>query len=329
MSLKKVIACIRRNKAFLITSHTNMEGDALGSELAFYQLLKKLNKSAVIVNEDNLPPEYIFLPRKEKIIKYRDNLTPVRFDCFVTLDCSDLSRTGEVYRLNRVKKPILNIDHHISNNNFGGVNWVEPKASSCSEMVYKLYQAMRVPLDVHSATALYTGIVADTGSFRYSNTSAFTHKAVSKLLKFKLDIPGIYKHIYEDIPYEDMKLLSKILPGMRREAEGKLIWFEVRQKMLRKTFSFDISEYILSFGRAIKGAEVVVLFKENLGVKDEIRMNFRSQGKVDVNKIAQCFGGGGHKTASGATTHGRIDDVRRKVLAKIRENLKGTVPADS
>jgi phosphoesterase RecJ-like protein len=327
MSLKKVVACIKNNKNFLITSHTNLEGDALGSELAFYNLLKKLGKTATVINEDSLPYGYNFFPQKNKLIKYKDNLKNIEFDCFVALDCSDLNRTGEVYRLNSKKKTILNIDHHISNKKFGNINWVEPHASSCSEMIYKLYQALRLPIDKDTAILLYTGILTDTGSFRYSNATSFTHKVVSRLLKFNLDIPQIYKSVYENIPFEDIKLITRILPGLRQEAKGRVIWFQIKQNMLRnKKLSFDLSEYILSFGRAIKDAQVVVLFKENLGVKNEIRVNFRSQGKVDVNKIASFFGGGGHKTASGATVKGNIGQVRRRVLAKIKEDLKGTVP---
>lgn len=322
MSLKKVVDCVKKHKNFLITSHTNLEGDAFGSELAFFNLVRKLGKAATVINEDNLPYGYDFLPQKNKLIKYKDNLKGIEFDCFVALDCSDLSRTGEVYRLNSEKKTILNIDHHISNRKFGNINWVEPHASSCSEMIYKLYNALRVPLDKDTAIFLYTGILADTGSFRYSNVSSFTHRAVSELLKFNLDVPRIYKSVYENIPFEDMKLLGKILPGMRRDVKGRIVWFQVKQNILRnKKLSFDLSEHILSFGRAVKDAQVVVLFKENLGVKNEIRVNLRSQGKVDVNMIAQLFGGGGHKTASGATIHGKIDDVRRRVLAKIKENL--------
>ena len=322
MSLKKVAACVKKHKNFLITSHTNPEGDALGSELAFYNLIRKLGKSATVINEDKLPYGYDFLPLKDKLKKYKDNLKNIVFDCFVVLDCSDLSRTGEVYRLNSGRKPVLNIDHHISNQEFGNINWIEPHVSSCSEMIYKLYKALRVPLDKNAAVLLYTGMLTDTGSFRYSNTSSFTHQAVSELLKFNLNIPQIYKSIYENMLFEDMQLLSRILPAIKQEAKGRIVWCQIKQNVLRnRKLSFDLSEHILSFGRAIKGAEVVALFKENLGVKNEIRINLRSQGKVDVNRIAQFFGGGGHKTASGATVKGNIDNVRRRVLAKIKESL--------
>jgi len=336
MSLKKAVARIKSHKNFLITSHTNLEGDALGSELAFSRLLQALGKGATIVNEDNYSPQYGFLPGINKINKFnrkffaegesakggKSNIKGINFDCLAFLDCSDPSRSGEVSRLNTANKTTLNIDHHISNSQFADTNWVDARASSCSEMIYKLYRALRIPLDTEAAILLYTGMLTDTGSFRYSNTSSFTHKVISELLKFNLDIPQIYKSVYESIPFKDAQLFSKILPDMRREAQGKVIWFQLKQGTLRnKKLSFDLSEHILSFGRAIKDAQVVVLFKENLSAKNEIRVNFRSQGEVDVNAIAGFFGGGGHKTASGATIHGKIDDVRKKVLAKIKQSL--------
>ncbi len=323
MSLKKVIACVRKNKSFLITAHTNLEGDALGAELAFARLVERLGKKATIVNEDDIPYGYNFLPGVNKVLKYGRSAKETGFDCFVVLDCSDLKRTGEVYRINLSRKPVLNIDHHISNEKFGDINWVEPHASSCCEMVYKLYEKLNVPLDKDAAMPLYVGILTDTGSFRYSNCSSLTHAIVAKLLKSNLDVREIYQNVYENIPFADMQLLSRILPTVKRQAQGKIVWFQLKRNLLKnKKLSFDLSEHILSFGRAIKDAQVVVLFKENLGVKDEVRINFRSHGKVDVNRIAKAFGGGGHKTASGATVKGKIDSIRRKVLAKIREELR-------
>lgn len=323
MSLKKAIACIKSNNNFLITTHTNLEGDALGSELAFYRLLKRLGKGATIINEDDLPYGYDFLSDIKNIKKFKPNIKDVVFDCFVVLDCSDLKRTGEVYRLNTDNKLILNIDHHISNEKFGDVNWVEPNISSSCEMIYRLYKTLRIPFDKDTATFLYVGILTDTGSFHYPNTTRLTHKAISELLRFNLDITQIYKNVYENIPFKDMQLLIKILPTINYQFHGKVAWFQIKKNLLKnKKLSFDLTEYVLGFARAIKDVEVAVLFKENLGTKDEIRVNLRSQGKIDVNRIASYFGGGGHKTASGATVHGKIDQVRKKVLAKIRESLR-------
>jgi phosphoesterase RecJ-like protein len=322
MSLKKLVASIKRNKYFLITTHTNPEGDALGSELAFYRLLKMMGKRALIVNDDKLPCAYNFLPGINKIKKFKTKHGAIKFDCFIILDCSDLRRCGETYKINIYNKPIINIDHHISNERFGDINWVEPYASSTSEMIYKIYKKLRIPLDRKAALSLYVGIITDTGSFRYSNTAALTHKIAAELIKFKLDVPRIYKNIYENIPFPDMKLLNKILSNVKRQFHGKIAWFQIEQSLLKdRIIAIDLTEHILSFARAIKDVEVAVLFKENFRGKRQVRVNLRSQGKIDVNRIARFFGGGGHKTASGCTVEGRIEDVTRKVLKKIRESF--------
>ena len=325
MSLKKICASVKQYNNFLITVHTSPEGDALGAELAFYNLVKKLGKSAVIINEDALPYGYDFLPGNNLILrpgKGCKNINIADFDCFVVLDCADLKRTGSVYKLNSGNNPVLNIDHHISNRNFGSVNWVEPGASSCSEMVYKLYKRLRLRIDKETALLLYTGIMTDTGSFRYSNTSGFTHKVVADLLQSGLDVAQVYRNTYENIPQPDIRLLLKVLPEIRFYCRGRIAWFKIKKQLLKSGKPrVDLADLILSFGRAIKEVEVVALFKENLGENDEVRVNLRSQGKVDVNKVASFFGGGGHKTAAGCTLHGDIAKISRKVLNKIKESF--------
>jgi phosphoesterase RecJ-like protein len=182
---------------------------------------------------------------------------------------------------------------------------------------------MRVPFDRDSALLLYAGMLTDTGSFRYSNTTSFTHKAVSELLSFDINSNQIYRKIYENIPFTDMQLLSKTLAGIHIDSGGRIAWVSIPAKLLRhKKLSFDLGDHILSFIRSIKDVQVSALFRENLGRKNEIRLNLRSNGLVDVNKIAQAFGGGGHKTASGCTMTGTLADVRKKVITKIRQNLK-------
>jgi len=299
----------------------NMEGDALGSEIAFYRLLKGLGKQAIIVNSDNVPTEYNFLPGVNEVRKFRNNLKDIKFDCFAILDCSGLRRCGEVSKMYRDNKTLLNIDHHVSNEGFGDINWIDPDSSSCSEMVYKLYKKLCLPLDRDTATLLYVGILTDTCSFHYPNTSSLTHRVASELLKYNLDIAQIYKNVYENIPFKDMQLLIKILPTMKRQFGGKIVWFQIKQDLLKrhKGVSFDLTEHVLNFARAIKDVEVAVLFKENLG---RVRVNLRSQGKINVNRIARFFGGGGHKTASGATVYGKIEDVVRMVLNKIKQSFK-------
>jgi len=232
MGLARAVRLIKRSKYFLITTHTNAEGDALGSLLAFYRLVQALGKKAVMVTGDKVPYGYDFIPGINKVRKLSPKLRQIKFDCFVALDCSDLARCGGVRGLNQEKRPVINIDHHISNDRFGDINWVEPHCSSTSEMIYRLYKEMRLPYRRDTALALYTGMMTDTGSFRYPNTTSFTHQAVAELLKCGLNVTAIHKSVYENIPLPDARLLSRILPGMKEELGGKIIWFEIKRGLL-------------------------------------------------------------------------------------------------
>ncbi|MCK9430249.1 MAG: bifunctional oligoribonuclease/PAP phosphatase NrnA [Candidatus Omnitrophica bacterium] len=323
MGLKRICASIRKYNNFLITAHTNLEGDALGSELSFYSLIRKLGKQGVILNEDGIPYGHDFLPGIKKIRKLDDKSSSIKFDCLVVLDCADLKRTGGVYRINKNNKPVLNIDHHISNRGFGDAHWVDPQASSCSEMIYRIYKQMRIPISRPEAICLYTGMMTDTGSFRYSNTSSFTHQAVAELLKFNINVPLIYRYVYENLAMDETKLLIKLLPQISFSVGGRIAYFKLKRNLLKNgAISMDLGDQLLSFGRSIKGVEVVLLFKESPGVKNQVRINLRSHGKVDVNKIAAIFGGGGHKTAAGCTAHGETNQVVKQVLASIQRVLK-------
>lgn len=320
MSLEKIAAALKKGDNFLISCHTGPEGDALGAALALRMALKKMGKRSFVISEDPVSPEYAFLPGIGDILKYRPR--GVQFDYFAAVDCTDLKRTGEVWRLIK-DQPVLNIDHHISNQRFGSVNWVEPKSSSTCEMIWRLYKKLSLPIDKPAAVCLYAGIMTDTGSFRYSNTTVTAHLAAADLIRRGASVRDAYRSVYENIPCRDARFLVRVLSDMHCQERGRVVWFQLRHNALKdKKLSFDLTEELLSFARAIKGAKVVLLFKENLGEKDEVRVNFRSQGEVDVNKIAAMFGGGGHKNASGATCRGRIDDIRRRVLAKVKDALK-------
>lgn len=327
MKQDAVTAFIRGHRRFLVTVHANLDGDALGAELAFARLLKKLGKSAVCVNDDKTPPYgYEFLPGLRSIRYYRQGQKLPACDCLVVLDCSDLKRTGQAAAFAAESVPILNIDHHVSNSGFGAVNWVEPGASCTCELVYALYKRLGVQIDRQSALLLYTGILTDTGSFRFSTTQPLTHRIAAELLESGISASDVYKKIYSSVPYEDMQLLGRILPTMQREAGGKIIWFQLPKTLFegRGALSFDLSESILNFARSVKGVEVVVLFKENQAAGREVRVNFRSQGKIDVNKFAALFGGGGHRAAAGATIKGKsLDLARGMVVARLKKAVNG------
>jgi len=324
MILKKTVACLKKHKNFILTTHTNPEGDAIGSELALGRLLRSMGKRVTVVNPGPIPEEYLFLPGTRSVkVMGAFNASKVPCDCFVTVDCSDLFRCGSVAPLHSKAQTVLNIDHHVSNGYFGSVNWVEPRASSTAEMIYRLYKTVRKPFDRQCALLLYTGIMTDTGSFRYSNTTSVTHAAACEFLRYGIRPHIIYGHAYENIPSTHLGTLQKIIATMRQDSTGRLIWLKIKRSFFKPAVPFfDFSEYVLTLARAVKGVEVALLFKEQAHAKEGIRISFRSQGQVDVNAIARSFGGGGHPSASGCVMPGTINEVSRVVIAKVLKEIK-------
>ncbi len=311
---KKLIAELKKKnlKVFVVSAHIHLEGDALGSELAVASLLRRMGKTVYVVNDDRVPAEYLFLPGIRTI---RHGTVFPSYDAAVLVDCSDASRIGKLSRSIREDKPLINIDHHISNVRFGSINWVNPKASCASEMVYQLFEALGVRINRQEAVLLYTGILADTGSFRYASTSAETHRVAAHLLEFGVDVYGIYQRLYENFSYETVKALAGVVRGMRRDRTGKVAWVQVPAALGKKyPVLSEQTDEIIRFARAVAGVEVALLFKE-IKRGREVRVNFRSRGRVDVNALAHGFGGGGHRMASGCTLRGALKGVIAKVVS--------------
>jgi len=307
--LREVVKKIQQGKRFLITAHVSLEGDALGSELAAYRLLRKLGKTAVIYNNDSTPEIYKFLPYSRVV---KNSVEKDHFDVALVLDCSDSSRTGKVKDyLSRVGC-IVNVDHHISNTFFGDVNWVDPAASSACEMLYALCKKTNV-MDEHIALCLYTGIFTDTGNFTYTNTTKRTHRVVADLMHFGLCPRMIYEHTHSLCEDKDLKLIGKVIASLKFDPSRKICWAVIGRWEEK---SYDLTEVIFSIMRLLKNVEVLILFKHI--EKNRIRVNFRSRPTVDVNKIAQFFGGGGHKSASGTTIEDTLPHVEKKVISFVK-----------
>jgi phosphoesterase RecJ-like protein len=186
-------------------------------------------------------------------------------------------------------------------------------------MIYELYKEMRIPLDTSKALCLYVGILTDTGSFHYSNTSPRTMKIAADLMQYDLEVDKIYKGIYQNIPFLDARLLTKIISDMKSDMNGKIVWFRIKKSFFKtEKTSIDLAEHVLNFGRLIKEAEVIALFREKL--EGRVRINLRSK-RCNVNRIAKAFGGGGHKNASGANIEGSLTKVEQMVIAKIKQQL--------
>lgn len=318
--IKEILQTIKQHRNFLITTHIKLEGDALGSVLSLRDILLYLKKKADIVVQDRIPCEYKFLPH----IQYIKNVKEVNFsdyEVLFALDTSSQQRCLKVIKSFGKDKIIVNIDHHISNTCFGSINWIDPEASSTTEMLYRLYQRLNIPLDKLRATWLYVGILTDTGSFRYPNTNAKTFQLAGRLVNYGLDVNRIYQSIYYNFTLKQIRMLNQIISTLKSDRSGRIVWFKMSRDFPDNTY--ELSDEILDLGRMIKQAEVVVLFRENPYQRGNIRVNLRSKGRVDVDMIARIFGGGGHHTASGFSIKETLTRAEKIVIGKIKQILKG------
>lgn len=319
MSIAKVVSAIQRHKRFLVSGHVDPEADTVGSQLALASLLRRLGKEVVIVDQDPLPDSCAFLPRLKQITLLKD-LKKKSFkkpDCAIIVDCPTLERIGKVKELITDEMTVINIDHHISNTMFGDVNWVDLEAAADGEMIFDIFNKFRMKLTKDEAVIIYTSILIDTGSFRYSNTTARTHIIAAELIKHGLDTNGIFEHLFELRPFPATRLLGLSLLTIKRSKDGKIVWLWLTNKMLKQVDAkFDDAENFINYARAVKGCKVALFFKET-AQKGMIKVSFRGKRGIDVNKIAAKFGGGGHARAAGCTIKATAKEAQTKVLREV------------
>lgn len=319
MSIEQVIDVIKNYDSFLVTSHLGPDGDGIGSQFALAALIKGMGKSAFIVNEDPLPEIYGFLPKLW--CQTKDFGRPLNFEAVFVIECTDLYRIGKVAGLITENMVVVNIDHHVSNEKFGKVNWVDSSRSSVSEMIYELYQRLNRPIGKDEALFLYLAIVAETGSFRYANTTSSSHRVTGELLNLGVKPAEVAERLYEAGSVASMKLLGLALLTIQLSDDGKIAWLCVTRDMLAKARAKpEETEGFVNYARAIKGVKVALFFRETER-PNEVKVSFRSKDPIDVEKIAKAFGGGGHPRAAGCTAEGRMDGVIPIVVGKAKEAI--------
>jgi phosphoesterase RecJ-like protein len=317
--LEKIAQIIKENNSFLITSHIRPDGDSIGSQLALGRILERLGKEVMIVNHDPVPPVYDFLPGSEKIV--RKLCSPRDFEIAFVLDSPDFSRLGSTKELVKKAKVIVNIDHHLGNGEFGKYNYIDVQASAVGEEIYELLNLMELEIDKEIALYLYVGILADTGSFQQSNTTARTHEITARLIELGNVKPAeIYHRIYEIQPPSVIKLLGMTLATLGISRDGQIAWMIVTGEMFKRSKTTPAAtENFINYVRSVGGNRVAVLFIEMPA--DEVKVSFRSQDRINVNAIARTFGGGGHLRAAACTIKGDLPEVKKMVLAKVRQEL--------
>jgi len=316
----EIVSVINSCRNFLITSHIRLDGDAIGSELAMYHTLRNLGKEAVVYNQDETPEIYKFLPGSEFIVNTLESLE--KFDVVFVLDCSKIDRIGnESHRVSAAVKKMINIDHHISNGGFCDISLIDSEASSTGEILYRLLEKMGVALTENIATNLYTAILTDTGSFRYSNTGRDTFTIAGTLVEKGADPQLIAQRIYEMNPPAKIKLLTKVLETFESDWDEKISSIVVTRKMIEEAGALpEHTEGFVDFARSIEGVEVAVFYNEMS--ENNFRISLRSKGRINVERVARKFGGGGHANASACMIEGNIDTVKRRIVTCIVNQQK-------
>ena len=313
--LRRIAEEIRGRRSFLISTHQNPEGDAIGSVLALGLALKSLGKEALILTQDPVPEVLAFLPGSGEIV----HQAPVNrgFDIALAVDCGDRPRLGEEFSKVQGIGKIINIDHHVSNGFFGDLNLIDPKASSAAEIIYDLIQALPAPFTREVAENIYTGLLTDTGSFHYSNTSPKTFSVARACMLAGVDPWEVSQKIYDTQPLPRLRLLPRVLDTLELLENGRVSSMVVTQQMLKETVAtVAMTEDFINFARSVQGVEVALLFREVTSRK--YRVSMRSRRAVDVARIAGQFQGGGHPAASGCTVEGSLSEVRTQVLEVVK-----------
>ena len=314
--ISEIIKAINEGQSFLITAHIRLDGDALGSELALYLMLKELGKKAVVYNQDRTPERYEFLPAAHNISHSLNNVE--QYDTCFVLDCSDLTRVGdEAENIRKIKK-LINIDHHVSNSGFCSLKMLDAKASSTGELVFRLMREMRFKMSRNICTNLYAAIITDTGSFRYSSTTKETFLAAGILVGEGASPQRIAENIYESDSPARLKLLAKALSTLSLDLESRVGSMVVtRQDLMETGAAWEHTEGFVDISRTVKGIEVSVLYTQR--GEDSFKLSLRSKVKVNVEKVAKKFGGGGHVHAASCRMKGDIETIKSQIIEAVRE----------
>jgi bifunctional oligoribonuclease and PAP phosphatase NrnA len=312
IAAREIAERIRSGRNFLITGHRNPDGDALGSGIALQRLIRRMGKEARVVVRDGFAKPLLNIPGADEVV-VSDTLPPDypnAYDALFTMECPEVHRTG--YSV--LPGPVINIDHHLGNEMYGEINYLDIDAPAVGERVLQLNNKyLHVPLDRDTAIAMYVSLATDTGFFRYHNTTLRTFEAAEELVRAGV-VPGdVSLWINESVTAGSVKLLGLCLNTLEMHAGGRIATIELPKRFFTEAdASPEDTEGIVNYGRTIDGVLVSILLKE--GDAAETRASLRAKPGVDVQQVAARFGGGGHKAASGCTVPLPMAEAKKKLV---------------
>ncbi len=318
--LSEVVELIDSKHRFAITSHVRPDGDSVGSSLALMLMLQELNKDAVVVMRDHIPRAYQTLPGARRVQRINQFDHPHQYDAVFVIECSDIDRPGLP---GLSEQFVVNIDHHTTTVRFGDINWIDSTASAVGEMIYNLCKATGARVTAEIAECIYAALLTDTGSFHFPNTTARTLKVASELIRLGANPARISRAIYYSQPFSKLKLMGLALSSLQRDQTGRIAYLAVTQQMLAAAQATEEdADGLANYPLAVADIDVVLFLKE---VRPNVyRASLRSKDAINVAKIAEYFGGGGHRNAAGCTVEGRLEEIQRRMVEKLQEALRSS-----
>ncbi len=314
----RVASALRAARRVLVVNHESPDGDCLGGSLALRWSLERLGKQVTVASTDGVPVVYRFLPGSEHVVDRPEGLEG--FDVAVALECADLDRAGRFASVLASAPLLVNLDHHRDNTGYGHLVWQDPEAASVCEMVYALLSELGADVDEPVATCLMTGLLTDTGSFRYSSTRPQTFELAAELLRRGARPDRIYERVYESRPAGAVRLLGLALSRLQVSPDGQVAWTTVDQAMLGQAGArWEDTENIVETLRSIAGVRLALLFKVE---PDRVKVSLRARDGAQANRVAARFGGGGHLGAAGFVAQGEADEVVRRTLEAALQEVR-------
>jgi len=317
--LDDIAQVVKEYDRFGIVAHLGPEADAIGALLGVHHILQQLGKTTFPVLRDDVPNELHFLP-DATLIAGTETAPHDEIDAWIVVDCGQLKRVGyDLEDAIREHPLVVNVDHHADNPCFGDVNWIEARAST-TMLVYELAQHLGVDITADLATCLYSGIIADTDSFRNDNVTSDVLRTASELVEHGARVRQVNINLYERRTPAAMRILGYTLAHAQIDFEHRLIWYALSQDEFRTTgASVNDTERVVEELRATDGVDVAVLLKEM--ENGRVKVSLRSKNGVDVSRVAREFGGGGHPKAAGCLVDRNLDEAETQLLGAVRHAL--------
>jgi phosphoesterase RecJ-like protein len=315
-----VIEAIEQADSIVLITHCNPDGDGIGSQLALYEALIGKGKQVSIRNRDGIPRIYTFLSHAEQVQKYDWPSCHDSPDLLISLDCGSYKRLGMPQAI-RDEMILINIDHHVSNGQFGDINIVDARYCATGAMISDLLVAMQVMFSTDIASAIYTAVLTDTSCFRLSSASANIYRLAADLIDAGAQPWPISVAVYESKSLAGMNILTACLETLELRDEGRSAWIYVKSEMYEETgANVEDTEGLIDYARSISGVEVAVLIRCH-ELEDQWKVNFRAKTTANVGALANSLGGGGHKHAAGCVLGGSFDEVRTIIRQEVSQIL--------